>query len=55
MVEVYEVDGGECKKLEWEGTINPAVAQLAGYSIMEIIPSFPDLKYFIKRKRYNKI
>ncbi|MFZ3076993.1 MAG: hypothetical protein WA139_00895 [Candidatus Aenigmatarchaeota archaeon] len=55
MVEIYEIDGGACKKLEWKGTINSEVAQLAGYSIMEIIPSFPDLKYFIKRKIYNRI
>lgn len=54
MIEVYEVNGGICNRLEWKGIINPAVAQLAGYSIVETVPSFSYLTYFIRRKTYNR-
>ncbi len=54
MTEVYEIRGGECRKIEWVGVINPVVAQLAGYAIAEITPQFPYSAYLVKRKTYNR-
>ena len=52
MIDVYEVNGGVSKKLEWEGIINPAVAQLAGYEIIEKYPKIFYNLYIIRRKTY---
>jgi len=54
MIEVYEVDGGARKKLDWKGTINPAVAQLAGYSIVKEEHNCVH-RYFVKRRMCNRL